>query len=447
MKFGKACVEQIAVDGTIVKDNDVSLSPGEMEKVLKEFFPKLEKAQWGSNVFEGEYKNRKYAIRCKNVTYLGNPHPHYKKRIQIPEDLEAFYKKALAVGTEPILLGIYTYKTNILFVDFRIDTYINKKAHNSSAHVYADDLCAATVEKYFQKIDFFGNTVTVFQPDIVNFFLDELFQVSEDTYTDIQRTCFEQDRQAYRYDDITQNKETIFEKPGKNQRYEGRHLFSYVSNFKTDIVPKIRDFFEKVHKEWHGIECYKEMIETDYKNKYQPEWAAFYLEYIFEKYIKENDLETSIKYYQDKKDGGIDLDLFFPKLQCFGDLKAHSEESKGIQGNDWDTIFSILNKNDAFSHIYYIVCEHSTEKDSQYDYEVTRFWNQQLGKDNLLSYHKRMKNNIRIKKAYILDINYDNKEYLTVFKQGINSNGKPRAPKIMIEQDNLKHFIIDEIIF
>lgn len=47
MKFGKACVEQIAVDGTIVKDNDVSLSPGEMEKVLKEFFPKLEKAQWG----------------------------------------------------------------------------------------------------------------------------------------------------------------------------------------------------------------------------------------------------------------------------------------------------------------------------------------------------------------------------------------------------------------
>jgi len=35
---------------------------------------------------------------------------------------------------------------------------------------------------------------------------------------------------------------------------------------------------------------------------------------------------------------------------------------------------------------------------------------------------------------------------LTVFKQGINSNGKPRAPKIMIEHDNLKYFVIDEII-
>ena len=65
------------------------------------------------------------------------------------------------------------------------------------------------------------------------------------------------------------------------------------------------------------------------------------------------------------------------------------------------------------------------------------------GKADLLSYHKRMKNNVTLKKVYLLDINYGNKEYLTMFKQGINSNGKPRAPKIMIEQDNLKHFIVE----
>ena len=89
------------------------------------------------------------------------------------------------------------------------------------------------------------------------------------------------------------------------------------------------------------------------------------------------------------------------------------------------------------SHIYYIVCEHSTEKDSLHDYEVTKYWNTAQGKSNLMSYHKRMKNSVALKRVYILDINNSNKEYLSQFKQGINSNGKPREPKIMIEQDNL----------
>ena len=188
------------------------------------------------------------------------------------------------------------------------------------------------------------------------------------------------------------------------------------------------------------------MIASDYKNKYQPEWVGFFLEFCFEKYIKENHLESVITYYQDKKEGGIDLDLFFPGISSFGDLKTHSEDSRGIQGNDWNTIFSILNRNDESSHIYYIVCEHTTEKDSEYDYEVTKFWNTKQQKSDLLSYHKRMKNNVMLKKVYILDINYDNKQYLTMFKQGINSNGKPRPPKIMIEHDNLDYFIVEEII-
>jgi hypothetical protein len=55
-----------------------------------------------------------------------------------------------------------------------------------------------------------------------------------------------------------------------------------------------------------------------------------------------------------------------------------------------------------------------------------------------------MKNNVTLKKIYILDINKKNKNYLTIFRQGINSNGKPRAPKIMIDEKNLEHFIIFE---
>ena len=56
-----------------------------------------------------------------------------------------------------------------------------------------------------------------------------------------------------------------------------------------------------------------------------------------------------------------------------------------------------------------------------------------------------MKYAVRLKKMYILDINQDNMQYLSVFKQGVNSNGKPREPKIMIEQDNMKYFTIFEM--
>lgn len=445
MKQGYVRVEQVMSDGTIIEDFDTSLAPTEIESVLKSYFPKLKKVEWSPVFYVGEYKDRKYAIRCKNVTYLGNPHPIYKKRIQIADDLNTFYQKAVSIDAEPILLGIYTYEDNTLFVDFKIDTYIGKKAHNSSAHVYSSDLYEATIYDYFQKVDYFGNTVTVFKPQVIPTFLDELLGIGEAVESNNQNAFQETDSQ---FDDFTlfiDDKKEQFDSRDKKISDRYARVLPYVHSFKTDIVPMIREFFQQTDKNWYGIDCYKEMIVANYKNKYQPEWVGFYLEYIFEKYINDNHLESIITYYQDKKDGGIDLDLFFPTLSSFGDLKAHSEDSRGIQGNDWNTIFSIINKNDETSHIYYIVCEHATEKDSQYDYEVTKFWNAELEKDDLLSYHKRMKNNVTLKRVYILDINYGNKEYLSMFKQGINSNGKPRAPKIMIEHDNLSHFILEEI--
>lgn len=446
MKKGNVLVEQVLKDGTIIEQYDTSLTPSEICEVLLKYFPKLEKIDAKPTFYIGKYKNYKYAIRCKNVTYLGNPHPTYKKRIQISKDLYSFYDTALSIGAEPILMGVYTSDKNTIFVDFKIDTYIDKKAHNSSAHIYTSDLYAATVDGYFQKIDCFGNTVTAFRPDVIDVFLDEFFGINLEEKTVVQKSI---DLLPIKIDSkmvFDKNRDTALEiNTGAVSDVE-RRVLPYVERFKETISPEFKKFFSNIEKNWHGIKCYKEMIEADYKNKYQPEWVGFFLEYCFEKFIKDNQLERRITYYQDKKDGGVDLDLFFPEIYSFGDLKAHSEDSRGIQGNDWNTIFSILNKNNESSHIYYIVCEHATEKDSVYDYEVTKFWNTEQKKTDLLSYHKRMKNNVTLKKVYILDINFDNKEYLTMFKQGINSNGKPRAPKIMIEHDNLKYFILEEFI-
>lgn len=446
MRFGNVQVEQILSDGTMELGYDTSLSTSEITTILCRYFPNLKVAGSSPIFYVGDYKGHKYAIRCKNVTYLGNPHPYYKKRIQIADDLYTFFNKAVEIEATPLLLGIYTHKDNTIFVDYKIDTYIHKKAHNSSAHVYASDLCAATEEGFFQKLDFFNNQVTAFKPEVISVFLDEYFEervVSTENMTPTFNLLGDiHEQQVY---DESQNK--LFAMVESKEVDSSHRVKAYTQKFKEEVVPEIKRFFEQVDKKWNGIDCYKEMIASNYRNKFQSEWAGFFLEFAFEKYIAENQLESVVHYYQDKSENGIDLDLFFPRIKCYGDLKAHSEDSRGIQGNDWNTVFSILNQDNKEGHIYYIICEHETKKDSDYNYEVTKFWNTSKPKmKDLLSYHKRMKNNVTLKKVYMLDINYNNKEYLTIFKQGINSNGKPRAPKIMIEHDNLEKFVVEEII-
>lgn len=424
--MGSVLVDQVLSDGTIVEDYDTCLSISEIYQKINQYFPNIRKDK-KSKIIIGEYKSQKYAIRCKNITYLGNPHSQYKKRIQIAGDLIDFYNTAINMNAKPILLGIYSYRDLTLFAEFRIDTYINKKAHNSSAHVYSSDLSAAAIHGYFEKDDYFNNHVTVFKPETVNIFLDEIL------FSDNNTNELKTEATAKSNENKSNSEKEIKDK-------------SYSKILREDIIPKIKAFFKNENTHWNGIQCYQKMINADYRNKYQPEWAGFFLEFEFEKYIKDNDLEEIIQYAQDKKKGGIDLDLYFPQIKSYGDLKTHSNESKAIQGNDWNTVFGIIEQQKPNSHIYYIVCEHSTNKDCLYDYEVTKFWNKAQWKENLMSYHKRMKHDVTLECVYILDINYDNHQYLTKFKQGINSNGKPREPKIMIEQDNLKHFIVEKII-
>ena len=403
-------VEQVTKDGQVELGYDESLSPREIYVVLSQYFPLAGRHAADPRIMLGVFQGRRFAIRCKNITYLGNPHPYFKKRIQISDDLASFYAAAKQAHAEPLLMGIYSYRGNRVFVEFRIDTYIRKKAHNSSAHVYVSDLVAATVDGYFQKTDYFGNTITAFAPDVVEVFL-------------YQRLI----------------------EPQEPRRHGTERLSNTgcVAEFKRDIEPKIRDFFLGEPVKWDGVACYRKMIAAGYRNKFQPEWVGFFLEFEFEQYLDRNALHRLIAYAQDKRDGGVDLDLYFPTIGSYGDLKAHSEESRGVQGNDWQTIFRLL--RDGSGHVYYIVCEHSTEKDSAHGYVVTRFWNEAQGKADLMSYARRMKHSAELKRVYILDINYYNRIYLTKFRQGINSNGKPRQPKIMIEQDNLKHFMIARI--
>ena len=127
----------------------------------------------------------------------------------------------------------------------------------------------------------------------------------------------------------------------------------------------------------------------------------------------------------------------------YGDLKAHSVGSGGIQGNDYDTIMELLEKQS----IYYVVCNHDTVKDKDCGYEVTEFWNKAQSKSDKRSYGNKMKNRVYLKGYQILELNKYNKQYLNIFKQGKNSDGSPRNPKIMISKKRIDNFLVHFVDF
>ena len=68
--------EQVLRNGNIVVDYDQTLSTKEIKKLLYELFNPVIKDDGKQFVLYN-----KIALLACNVTYLGNPHPIYKKRL------------------------------------------------------------------------------------------------------------------------------------------------------------------------------------------------------------------------------------------------------------------------------------------------------------------------------------------------------------------------------
>lgn len=379
-------IDQIESNGNILLDYDEKLSNKEILEVLMRYFPNLKN---DDGMIIGKFEDKKYSIYCKNITYLGFPWQTFKKRIQIGTNFKQFCSKSELLGCTPLLLGIYKYKSNLLFADFKVEDYISKKANNSSAHLSTNDLRNACINKVLKKIDKNNNEIIIFSPTIIEDYLGDKLV---------------------------------------GEKINPPAFVSHIDYILTDMK-----------KDLYGIDCYEEMFNANFNYAKQAEWPGFYLEYLIKNYTDRFDVGAVLKYEQNKKDDSIDLDLFFPDINCHGDIKAHSNGVKEIPGNDEKTIDSLIENSNS---IYYVVCNHDTIKDSERNYEVTKFWNKKLNKDDLMSYSSRMKNSIHVTDYKILEINKCNRKYVTVFNQGKNSNGKDREPKIKIKVKDLDNFII-----
>ena len=391
MQLSNVKVEQVKKNGDVLLDYGEILSKKEEIELILQSFPHT---HLEDNQIQGKYDSCKFSLVVHNISYLGNPHPLFKKRIQINNRFKDIYCNNKLKSIDTLLIGIYKYKDNVLFCDFDTSTYIDRKLNNSSAHVYTIDLLKAVENGFFQKTDMNGNTITIFTEEKIMDF--------------------------YKY------------------KFSHNEIES-----KIEIVNTFDDFFASISKDWYGIECYQEMIEANYNNKFQSEWGGFYLEFLLNQYIEEKNISNIIRFNKQKAINKIDLDLYFPKINSFGDLKTHSESSGGILGNDLETIKKIIENG----KIYYVVCNHKTTKDKDNEYVVTTFWNTVQGKDNLMSYANKMKHSIHLESFYILEINKYNFKYIDIFNQGINSDGKKRNPKISISNKNINNFIIHMVFF
>ena len=337
-------------------------------------------------------------LLVKAVTYLGNPHAIFKKRIQLPNDYQLFCQKvAIAHPDYDVrFIGVYHYEENIIFVDFVKDTYLTHGLHNSSAHVYTNDLYQGMQHGTFSKIDKNGNRIVVCRLDRFALYLRG-------------------------------------EEDGKNAIFNIFEQFNH--NFPFGNTLNAMDAIVQMHK-------------GGWSKWQETEWAGWYLEYLFDKYTTDNNLQHIVRYISQKKKGELDFDLFFPEQDFYGDLKASDIQQKEALGNDQRNIMECLYSK---HRLWYVIYEHLTEKDRNYGGVVSaaraEYINSVNPKANKSpqSYINKMKHSVNFQRMSIVEINPINyKEAFKVFAQGHQPDGSARAPKFSINKHilNNDNFVI-----
>lgn len=392
-------VEQIDSLGNLINDYDQKESSS---KKLYEMFSEVLNADVIRHNNKNLLQYGKNIIVFKQVTYLGNPHPLYKKRVQIPKWFPEIYKEYTSLGYKVFFMGTYSYEGNMLLFNFHLDTYIGNKSNNSSAHVLINDIYQATKNGYYKKIDKNNNVIECFKPEY--------------------------------FDAVINNK--IFE----------NKEFKVIDTFNKEFE------FNKV---LHVMKCVPEMYEAEWPDRNQGEWPGFYLEYRYDKFLKQNELEDIMQFQKVKTDESFDFDIFFPLGDFYGDLKSSTNEKDVSPGNDKESLDSYLMLEKKF---WYLVYEHDTVLAKNNENKATIAWNEfryengykklnndvKNGKiDWMLSYKNRLKESVTYTGMFVLEINNANKHLVFLdFNQGQQPDGAKRKGKYMIKKEDVDNFIV-----
>lgn len=396
--------EQIAQDGSLVLAQDQPLSDRQLQDCIIRLLGKdkcrllpVPPRRW---VLEYVDSGKVCHLLVRACTYLGNPHPIFKKRMQLPLWFNEYVRSARNQSPEVDVryLGVYHYGDeqhgdNVVFVDFAIDTFLAKTGHNSSAHVYTNDLYQAMKYGIFSKVDHFGNTITTVRCDKLCDYLRGAASESN-TLLDLFR------------------------------QFNGGFGFG----------------------QWlKALDSIKEMHLNGWRQWRQAEWPGFYLEYRFDKFTRDNNVTDKMRYVGNSSinGGGKNFDILFGEEPFYGDLKASNISQKETPLNDKSHLVDCIKR---YGRFWYVIFEHETVTDSQAGYVATKdriryikSVDPSFDKDEM-SYGRRMKNSVRFLKMSIVELNPAN--YWTVlkdFNQGRQQSGEARNPKFKITKEVLKN--------
>jgi len=350
----------------------------------------------GKRVLAVHIENQKIILLTKAVTYLGNPHPLFKKRVQLPTWYKEFANDLAAheLNYSICLLGVYHYQGNIVFVHFEESEYLEREMHNSSAHVYVNDLYQAMRYGIFHKIDANGNNVATIRSNRIRDYL--------------------------------------------------------LGNEQTDI--NIFELFRRFNNgftfgEWlYALDAIREMHAGEWSKWQETEWAGWFLEYRYNKFTIDNNVTNKMRYISQKRDGEWDFDIRFEEDDFYGDLKASDVTKHEAPGNDKQNLTECICQHDKF---WYVIYEHETIKDisqngiaSAERVRYIRSVDSSFDKPET-SYISRMKHSVRFTNMYIIELNRINfREVLCDFNQGRQPDGKARKIKFMINKRNIENFVV-----
>ena len=356
--------EQITLDKSLVVAQDQPLSDRQLQECLFNTLGKgrckilkVPSRKWALEFVDN---GKVYHLLVRSCTYLGNPHPIFKKRVQLPLWFNEYVRNIHAENPniDVRYIGVYHYGDvhhgdNVIFVDFNKETYLTKRGHNSSAHIYTNDLFQAMTYGVFTKEDYFGNRISTIRKDkFKDYICGKTFQTN---------SLFELFRQ-------------------------------FNCGFSFGKWLKALDVIKEMHKnEWHQWR--------------QGEWAGWFLEYKFNKFTIDNDITGQMRYVGSslKRDGDLDFDIRFDEDDFYGDLKASDVKKHVTPGNDQKNLIECIYQFDKF---WYVIYEHETIKDSDVGYEATKGRNNYIKSvdptyyKGEMSYHGRMKNSVKFESTF-----------------------------------------------
>ena len=387
--------EQITSSGSLVYDYDQTMRRiADFEFAFNDALGNVETIQYGNHrIYKYSNNNNDIYFLTGAITWLNKPHPLFKKRLQLKNWYKDFYDDySDKENTEVRIVGVYRYDGMHIFVEFNTENFMGNKLNNSSAHVYTNDLYQALNNNYFRKIDQMGNEVTTIHS-----------------------------KNFKNYIDGNMDKNSVF-----------------------DFFNKFNDKFS--FGDWITAEkAIQEMKSKDWYQWKGTEWAGWFLECELNDFIEKEESQNTMVYIGNKKtDDLLDFDLYFKDDNFYGDLKASDIDKNEAPGNDQSATLEAIND---YGKLWYVIYEHETRKDKDYDNEMAIARMELIGKPYVkgskISYADRMKHSVKFKKMEILELNKINlHEVLTDFNQGRNSDGNKRNVKFKIDKKNIDNFTI-----